>query len=620
MRKFVILLTILVFVDICLFSQIPRPEYPRPQFERESWLNLNGEWTYSLDFGLSGFDRDFINSKGFDNKISVPFAPESKLSGVEHTDFINHIWYQRQINIPSTWTGKNILLNFGAVYYQSEVYIDGNFVGRHFGGSSSFSFDISKFVEAGKTYSLVVLASSNVRNGKQTSGKQSPRYASYLCMYTRTTGIWQTVWMEAVDPQGLKSTHVFTDIDEGQLVIHPLFYKESNNKLKVKVTDQGKTVASKETKATNNNVIVLPIKNVKTWSPENPFLYDLTYQVIDSNGNIIDEVTSYVGMRKVHIEGNRIYLNNKPYYQRLVLDQGFYPDGVWTAPSDEALKNDILLSQKAGFNGARLHQKVVEERYHYWADKLGYLTWSEGPSWGMNVTDVEAARNFLSEWRECVIRDRNHPSILTWTPMNEQWYPDKLQYPRMAEDLYEMTKQIDPTRPMANSSGGVFIKTDIWTAHTYEQNPSKLKEDLYKDGEFFANPVHIVKAYMLYSDEINDQIHYTFPVYDKKMPYLLAEFGGTRWTKEQAAQRSHSQTESWGYGDVPKTEEEFYVRLEGLVDAVLSHSEHIWGYCYTQLTDVEQEQNGIYFYDRTPKFDIKRIKQIFSKNPKEIKK
>lgn len=609
--------TLSFFMLLCWITAfaIPRAEYPRPQFERNAWINLNGEWTYSFDFGGSGLEREWFKSTGFDQKIIVPFCPESKLSGVEYKDFINHMWYHRTISIPQNWANKQVLLNFGAVYYKSEIYIDGVFAARHFGGTSSFQVDITPYVKAGQIHNLVVYVESDVRSTHQPSGKQNLQFASYGCNYTRTTGIWQTVWMEAVHPEGLQSVQMIPDIDQQQLIIRPRFYKELGGKLEVTLKDNGKVV-SKETVAANSlSTVILPVKKMKTWSPENPFLYDVELRVIDKAGNVVDEVKSYAGMRKVHIEGKKIYLNNQPYYQRLVLDQGFYPDGIWTAPSDEALKKDIQLSMEVGFNGARLHQKVFEERFYYWADKLGYLTWGEASSWGMDCNDIETARNFITEWTEIVERDRNHPSILIWTPTNEEFWPDRVQYPRLMQDLYKLTKAIDPTRPFHGTSGGSHIATDIWTVHNYEQDPAKLKELLYNDGKLMEAPKWEIQLMpknigfngLKYTDQ------YTFPQYKHDMPYLIDEFGGIKWNPSQ--QMESAQNTSWGYGEPPHSLEEFYARLEGLVNIVLSLSDHVWGYCYTQLTDVEQEQNGIYYYDRSPKFDMKRIHAIFSKNP-----
>lgn len=614
MKRITTLSFFMLFCWITAFA-IPRAEYPRPQFERNAWINLNGEWTYSFDFGGSGLEREWFKSTGFDQKIIVPFCPESKLSGVEYKDFINHMWYHRTISIPQDWANKQVLLNFGAVYYKSEIYIDGVFAARHFGGASSFQVDITPYVKAGQTHNLVVYVESDVRSTHQPSGKQNLQFASYGCNYTRTTGIWQTVWMEAVHPEGLQSVQMIPDIDQQQLIIRPRFYKELGGKLEVTLKDNGKVV-SKETVAANSlSTVILPVKKMKTWSPENPFLYDVELRVIDKAGNVVDEVKSYAGMRKVHIEGKKIYLNNQPYYQRLVLDQGFYPDGIWTAPSDEALKKDIQLSMEAGFNGARLHQKVFEERFYYWADKLGYLTWGEASSWGMDCNDIETARNFITEWTEIVERDRNHPSILIWTPTNEEFWPDRVQYPRLMQDLYKLTKAIDPTRPFHGTSGGSHIATDIWTVHNYEQDPAKLKDLLYNDGKLMEAPKWEIQLMpknigfngLKYTDQ------YTFPQYKHDMPYLIDEFGGIKWNPSQ--QMESAQNTSWGYGEPPHSLEEFYARLEGLVNTVLSLSDHVWGYCYTQLTDVEQEQNGIYYYDRSPKFDMKRIHAIFSKNP-----
>ena len=400
MKFRLLLIATLLFSAVTASAAVPRAEYPRPQFERADWMNLNGEWSFALDLSASGGDRNYYASKGFDGRITVPFAPESDLSGVGYKDFINSVWYQRDVQVPASWSGKRVMLNFGAVYYESEIYIDGRFVGRHYGGSDSFAFDVTDFVGDGESHSLVVHATSDLRGGEQPGGKQSMRQYSHGCSYTRTTGIWQTVWMEAVDKCALERVQVLTDIDQKQITVIPTFYSlAGGNRLAVTVKDGDKVVARAEAAAAQGIPVVVPVKNPKLWSPESPFLYDVVYEVKNASGEVVDRVDAYAGLRKVHIDGNKIYLNNKPYYQRLVLDQGFYPDGVWTAPSDEALRRDIEMSKEAGFNGARLHQKVFEERFHYWADKLGYLVWGEMASWDKDFNRVGAARNFLSEWR-----------------------------------------------------------------------------------------------------------------------------------------------------------------------------------------------------------------------------
>lgn len=589
---FAILFTFAAFAQ----APIPRPEYPRPQFERDAWMNLNGTWTYAFDFGESGLQRDFNESKGFDNNITVPFCPESPLSGVEYKDFINSMWYHRAVEVPAAWEGKKILLNFGAVDYTSSIYVNGKLAGRHYGGSSSFSVDVTRFVEPGKTADVVVWVQDDVRAGVQASGKQCPDYYSRGCHYTRVTGIWQTVWMEAVAKIGLKEVYVKPDLDNSCFIMEPKFHALADGmSLNVRVKDGDKVVSKKTVKVTSPMTVIMPVKNVKTWSPESPFLYDIEYDVVDKAGNIVDQVTSYAGMRKIHVEGDRVFLNNQPLYLRLVLDQGFYPDGVWTAPSDEALKRDIELSMSVGFNGARLHQKVFEERFHYWADKLGYLTWGESASWGSSMNNELASRNFIPEWQEVVVRDRNHPSIIIWTPFNETWDRPKDDeggriHDRLVTNVYDLTKSLD-YRPVHDCSGGYHVKTDIWSFHNYEQDAEQLQENLTLKGDGTV-PTFDVENEVEYSGQ----------------PYYLDEYGGIKWVIEQFAENT------WGYGQGPKTLEEFYSRLEALTDVILD-MEYINGYTYTQLTDVEQEQNGIFNYDRTAKFDAGKLKAIFGKVP-----
>ncbi len=588
-------------------SGIPRPEYPRPQFERTDWINLNGKWTYNFDFGNSGKEQSFPESKGFSDSILIPYCPESILSGVNHKDFINHIWYHRPVNIPSSWTGKSVMLNFGAVDYICEAYIDGIFVGRHYGGTTSFSFDISPYVKPGYTHNLVVHAEDNTRSGEQGLGKQSKEFQPVRTRYTRTTGIWQTVWIEAVSEFGLINCQIIPDLDEKKFDFIPGFYKTMHDyKFKISILDEGIIVGTKEFSVDNGKICSINLVDVKTWAPEKPFLYDILFEVTDDSGETIDKVKSYAGMRKIHIEGNKVFLNNIPFYQRLVLDQGFYPDGIWTAPDDKSLKRDIELSIAAGFNGARLHQKVFEERYHYWADKLGYITWGESSSWGMDANNEIAARNFISEWTEIVERDKNHPSIIFWTPFNESIFTleesvrfdveKRKQHDRLIRDVYDITKRIDPNRPVNDVSGYLHIKTDIWSGHLYEQDPGKFRKQLESvvEGKPYTGHREHCCAY-------------------EGEPYLLDEFGGIKWNPSQ----QDNSKKSWGYGTPPASMDEYYARLEALVNVVLSLNDCV-GYCYTQLTDVESEQNGIYYYNRDLKFDMEVIRKIFSKNPSHL--
>ena len=589
-----------VLAVVIASAALPRPEHPRPQFERAAWMNLNGEWTYQFDFGESGRDRgrELYKSKGFDAKITVPFCPESKLSGVGHTDFISAMWYHRKVSVPSGWAGKRIFLRFGAADWECETYVDGVSQGVHYGGTSSFSFDVTKALRDGREHELVVRIADHSRgrysNG-QPKGKQIYEYESNGCYYTRVTGIWQTVWLEAVAEGGLESCRIVPDLDSGSFFFTPRFVSrpEKGARVRATVKADGKSVATAEAPAVPGTAFFAQVRNVRAWSPDDPFLYDIDFEVVGADGRSVDAVKSYAGLRKIETRGNRLYLNDKPLYVRFVLDQGYYPDGVWTAPSDAALKKDIELSLAAGFNGARLHQKVFEERFHYWADRLGYLTWGESSSLGVDLEDRAAARNFLTEWEEIVRRDANHPSIIAWTPLNEtgySWPSDGTEFKRFHRDCYDVTKAIDPTRPVNEASGYIHVKTDLWTVHCYAR-PATLAAEL--GG---GTNVH-VEAWFRYK-----QAPYG------GQPYINDEFGGLKWIPKG---RGNYSDRTWGYGDDIKTEEDYY-RILGEEVAIMASLTNMCGWCYTQLTDVEQEQNGVYNYDRTPKFDMKRIKDIFS--------
>ena len=580
-----------------------RPEHQKPQFFRPDWQNLNGVWTCHFDFGNSGIERGLAESAGFEQEINVPFCPESSLSGIGHTDFIEKMWYHRKITVPVAWDGKKILLHFGAVDYECEIFIDGRKAGFHYGGSSSFCLDVSSFVLCGKEHDLVVRVSDKLRSGVQTGGKQSRTFKSQGCSYTRVTGIWQTVWLEAVAAHGLRKCRIVPDLDNRAFIFTPDFFAvERGQKFTVRLFDGDRETARKTTTATTGTSLVLTLDEPKTWSPAEPFLYKVIYEVSAPNGEIVDQVESYAGLRKIHIEGDKIFLNNEPLFLRMVLDQGYYPDGIWTASSDAALKRDIELSMRAGFNGARLHQKVFEERFHYWADKLGYLTWGESASWGMRLWSesgpsqnvAASARNFLSEWREIIERDANHPSIIAWTPFNETCDPlDLREHYRLTSEAYDLTRQLDPTRPVNDASGYCHVKTDLWTLHLYRPDAAELAKALMPED---GSPV------LYHQSGIETEY--------AGQPIINDEFGGFRYIP--GGQREFADN-SWGYyGSVEITADALYKNLMGQVDVMLQ-MENCSGYCYTQLTDVEQEQNGIYNYDRTDKFDMKKIAEIFGK-------
>ena len=606
-------------------SNIPRPEYPRPQFERQQWLNLNGQWSYEFDFGESGWDAEHVSPAGvlaenwggasrklwehglFDNEITVPFCPESTLSGVGHTDFIPSLWYARKITIPETWQGKRIIIHFGGVDNVTRLYVDGKFAGKHKGGQGSFEFDLTGFVTPGSEHILTVHVIDHLRDGLSGIGKQAYFYRSTGCRYTRVTGIWSTVWLEAVGMEGLKRCRIIPDFDNGAFAFVPEYYAmPQGGRLEIEISADGKSVARSSTACAEGIPVVLTPAVKRAWTPDDPFLYDITLSVFNSDGVEIDRVTSYAGLRKIAIIKDRIYFNNEPLFLRLVLDQGYYPDGIWTAPDDAALVRDIELGKAAGFNGARLHQKVFDERYLYHADRLGYLVWGEYGNWGLNFELAQARENFLEEWREIVMRDVNHPAIIVWCPLNETTpasplglarnfpYENMLNtYRDWLHEIYHLTRSIDPTRPVNDTSGFIHAETDLWSVHVYAKDLETFKQRLRPENG----------GVMYHAPSVETGYH--------GQPYLCNEFGGFMYI----APERRGDGEKWGYHGLNfQTPEALAAQIAEQVDFLVDAPE-IGGYCYTQLTDVEQEQNGIYNYDRSEKFPVETVKKIFSRKP-----
>jgi len=580
---------------------VPRPEFPNPQFERKQWQNLNGKWKFKFDHGNSGEERGYADGgEAFDDgslEINVPFAYESPLSGINIKDFCECVWYKRTFNIKKSWKGGSVLLHFGAVDYHAKVWVNGRCAGFHRGGMTHFALDISKYAVIGEN-KITVKAADNLRGGKQPSGKQNFAYFSHGCVYTRTTGIWQTVWLEYVPFDSyIKNFKVYTDAENSAITVNAAFLKGVKGvEFGAEVFYKNKRICSKSIGAGAASASVkldIPKDDLHIWDVGKGELYDLILSY-GMHGEQKDTVYSYFGMRDVKTEGHKILLNGRPVFQRLVLDQGFYPDGVWTAPSAESLKNDILLSMEAGFNGARLHQKIFEPLFHYYADTLGYITWGEHGNWGMDFS-AESYQNFTCEWIESLDRDFNHPSIVGWCPHNETHWGqrrDDLAY------IYRITKSIDPTRPVIDTSGYVHVETDIFDIHDYEQDAGIFKEryaallDKTNKAEIFQNDNRWPREKIM------------------ELPYFVSEFGGTWWS--EVSEESSSSTQSWGYGKAPEDIENFYARFEGLVSALLDNP-RVCAFCYTQLTDVEQEQNGIVRYDRGKKFDMARLRKIMTK-------
>lgn len=567
-------------------EQIPRPEYPRPHFVRTNWLNLNGDWDFQFDFGNSGVERrlyQYDNFKQGDVRtIQVPFCPEAPLSGIGYTDWIAAVWYTRTVHLDASMLAGRVLVHFGAVDYHSLLWVNETRAGEHTGGYSSFTYDITGLVHEGENR-LTLYAEDDLRSKKQPFGKQSDRYASHDCSYTRTTGIWQTVWLEFVPQNYLESVKVTPFVQDSRVLIEAAV--SGGNTVSAKASYQGKEMGSAHGNVINGRAVLsLELSEVHLWDVGEPRLYDLTLSL---DGE--DTVESYFGMRSVEVRSNALYLNGRPLFMRTVLDQGYNPWGIYTAPSDEFLKRDIELAMQLGFNGARLHQRVFEERTLYWADKLGYLVWGEYAN-GNLLNDARGVGYFLPEWMETLKRDYNHPSILGWCPGNESYWSHDLD--RICQEIiYAVTKEMDPYRPVIDAAGGMHYVTDLFDIHEYEQDPQALREKLepmLRDPMAFHNPIHqpILKD-MKYEGQ----------------PFWVSEYGGTYWKPGAQAE------DGWGYGDAPRTEQEFAERYEGLT-RVLLECPRVCGFCYTQLTDVEQEQNGLYQYDRSAKFSEETYQKI----------
>ena len=552
----------------------PRPEFPRPQFDRgdAAWLNLNGPWEYQTDRGPTGEQRGFQNGAPFSETITVPFCRESELSGIGDVDFCDSVWYRKTLILPEGWAGKRVLFHIGACDYYTKVWVNGQYMGDHTGGYVAFSFDITKALKEGEN-TLTVGVWDHLRNETQPGGKQSPRYESFGCFYTRTTGIWQTTWLECVPTDYIASTKYYPNLELKKLVIEALTVGGEGMTLTAKASYDGKPMGVGTTTVHGGKAVVeVELNELHLWEVGNGRLYDLTLTMGE------DTVDSYFGMRKIECRDGFFYLNGKCVFQRLVLDQGFYPDGIYTASTLSELEADIDRSLAMGFNGARLHQKVFEPLFLSLCDKKGYIVWGEHGNWGQDSARESVFQNFLPEWCEILARDFNHPAIIGWCPLNET---QNNQLPLFVKLLATVTRQYDTTRMYIDASGWTHTEglTDIMDLHDYEQNPEAFAAKLAPLAEGGTYNVH-------WWGGPNDAMH--------THPTFVSEYGGIRWAPQEAA--------GWGYGQAPQSAEEFISRFKGLTEAILFHPK-MGALCYTQLTDVEQEVNGLYTYHRIPKFD-----------------
>jgi beta-galactosidase/beta-glucuronidase len=582
-------------------ASAPRPEYPRPQWYRPAWISLNGTWEFEIDKSDSGRERGLLQ-RPLADRILVPFAPESRLSGVGEEDFIEAVWYRRAVPVPPSWTGQRILLHFGACDYDTTVWINATEVGRHRGGFTSFTFDITDALAEAEA-PVVVVRARDSRHGPKARGKQSRSYQPGGALYARTTGIWQTVWLEAVPTTYLGRARITPDVASGRFHLEaPVSANRSGHVIRAVLSDHAGVVAAAEVRAdldlAPRLVLDVPTARRRCWAPHDPHLYGLKVTLLDESGATVDEVESYAGLRSVAIDGTSLRLNGVRVFQRLVLDQGFYPDGLMTAPSDEALAADIELALAAGFNGARLHQKVFEERFLYHADRLGYLVWGEFGDWGCDQgtpgDNQQPDPSYVSQWLEAIERDYSHPSIVGWCPLNET-HQDLTDHLTVLDDvtraMFLATKALDTSRPVLDTSGYAHRvhESDIYDSHNYEQDPARFAADMA--GLRKQRPYTNLSARGT-----------SMSVSYRGQPYFCSEFGGIWWSTAQPPGDG-----SWGYGQAPADEEVVYERFDGLI-RVLLDDPNMFGYCYTQLTDVFQEDNGIYRFDRSEKLDVARIR------------
>ena len=645
-------------------ADLPKGEHPRPDFYRDRWLSLNGRWDFAFE-PVSLLNRERAGKsiesvpgeppREFGCSIVVPFPHQSELARVHRKSSGREIgadprscevlWYRRSFDIPKEWKGRRILLHFEAVDYQAGVWLNGQFLCSHRGGHVPFVIDLgvdcdtlrgsaAQAAHSGQ-YELIVRAydpaDPSIPRGKQ--GWESPA----ACWYSPSSGIWQTVWLEAVPETYIHQHQVRCrlDDDNGKAEMNILLQgsapppdaaktpeeeedaagNQKGYRVEARIRQGETPVASAASQFTYpQSQLTLCISNPELWSPEHPNLYDVDYRLYDARGELLDEVHSYLGIRGLALSRKGLMLNGRPYYQRLVLDQGFWPEGRYTAPSDAALRRDIELAKEAGFNGCRKHMKVEEARFLYWADKLGFLVWGEFPA--PYVFNAEAHRNFLLEWPQAVERDRMHPSIAAWVPYNESWGIGGVRHNHEQQawvrSVYQLTRSLDPERPIIDNDGWEHVVSDIYTYHTYADETEDLAaaynhaahrsrretpEQMRANAQNGGKPVGL--AFPLTAEGI------TRP----DMPVLVSEFGGIGYLV------GDKRPDAWGYNGVPETEAEFKARFERIMESVYDSPE-LCGFCYTQLTDVDQEENGLLTFNRKPKFDLAYFRKWFSRTQK----
>ena len=584
---------------------IPRPEHPRPDFMRDTFSNLNGVWQFAFDDADVGLTEGWYKpGYPLERTITVPFCYQSEASGIGPTDEIHPIlWYRRSFTVPEEMKGRKILLKFGAVDFEAKVYVNGHAVGGHKGGYTPFELDITPFLMDRENDLCVRVVDRP--DPIQPRGKQYWKQGLWACLYTASSGIWQTVYLEAASDLRLDYVHVTPDIDRGLASVEILLNRVPDREVTLSLDVQldGKKIRKVTTSTVNRNVTVTidmdtrdTFSPVALWTPNHPMLYDLRVQVWDEKEKL-DQVDTYFGMRKIEVRDGIVYLNNDRLYQRLILDQGYWPDTMITPPSDEAIRKDLEWTKKFGFNGARKHQKIEDPRYYYWADKMGVLVWGEVPS-PFAYTD-ETVENLSATLLEFIRRDFNHPCIITWVPLNESWGVPQIvsnERQRMtASMLYYMTKAADGTRLCSGNDGWEQVHTDICGLHDYTDNRAKL-ENHFADRNFIEKQT--CDGRRAYADGFSCT---------GKEAFMVTEYGGIALANI-GIQGEMGGMQTWGYHGKETDEEAFFARYEACTEAVIQIP-FCQGYCYTQLTDVMQEINGLLTPDRKPKMDVERLRK-----------
>lgn len=573
--------------------------YPRPQMERSGWQSLNGIWDFTFDAEGRWNRPDAVAWNGV---IRVPFAPETTASGAENTGFYRACWYRRTFSRPELAAGEQVILHFGAVDYAASVWVNGQLVVQHEGGHTPFSANITEALIAEELQTIVVRAEDDPHDLAKPRGKQDWQLEPHSIWYPRTTGIWQTVWLEVTPPSWIDYLRWTPSVERWEIALETRLDGELRDGLRLNVQlHQGNTLLADDTYAVVAGEVHRRIglsdpgiddyRNELLWSPSKPTLIHAQLRLLDEQGNVVDTVRSYTALRSIGVQGDRFVLNGRPYELRLVLDQGYWPDTGLTPPNDEALRHDVELAKAMGFNGVRKHQKIEDPRYLYWADALGLLVWEEMPS-AYRFTKRSVQR-LTREWMEAIQRDLSHPCIIAWVPFNESWgvpdLPDSPSQRHYIQALYHLTKTLDPTRPVVGNDGWESVATDIIGIHDYDHKLERLAQRYGTDTELprLFKRERPGGRMLLLGDAVPDD-----------QPIILTEFGGIAYSPDS--------TRTWGYTrvDSAKAFAERYTQLLGVVRSLRVLS----GFCYTQFADTYQEANGLLYADRTPKIPLETIR------------